>query len=720
MKAMALSMAQDELRHTEFAPAWWRRYGVARRGRAPRLADARSTAAAPEERALRNVIRLVPLRGGQLRALLSRCSTPPRTPTRDDAPAPRRRGRARAARVPLPEAWRFMWLDARPDVRASLARYLRYAFAVYEAEHGGGDGPSLARSPDELRAGVPDLAVSRDGSTRPSPTPSCWPRALRHRRRTCLAHAPARRRAVVIPCTTAASVSSLRASPPLPRQFTPGASGAHCGRAGSPRPNDTANDPRPHRYRPHRQASALLHPVVAARAACRAVGPVARRSAGRWRTSRSRAPARTRRSRGTRAQWSSQRSVLVTPGCRRRTMPCDALLAQWPATQRLRLWHHPQPRVPTHDEQLRAPAQWSSHWSPSVTSRCRRTPPGACYPVTRDAAVEVVAPPAARRAHRTPSSRCCARSPSPGPHCRRGVGRRRGDRRRLDRRRRHDHGRRLDERGRRFDGRRRRLDERRRRFDGRGRRLDERGRRRFDEVGEARRAWSRRAGWARTPRRRRARGAGGTPFLGRGAPPRGRSGARRSSRGGAAGGPLRGVGRGGEGRRRQGASPSPRAERPTPIERERRGEPGDDGDIGPFERAAGVAGRAPGATGRRPRERARAREPSWSGGRRRCAALGCVATWGDGRGVAGAPRWPGAPRPRGARAAWDGLAALEASPGRVRRSGRTTRRSLRARRPVMPKAAVCLPPGERVRRAAADHRPDGGPRAAAGEPVVRP
>jgi len=49
-----------------------------------------------------------------------------------------------------------------PEVRASLGRYLRYAFAVYESRHGGGDGPFPTRTAEELHAGIPDLAVSRD------------------------------------------------------------------------------------------------------------------------------------------------------------------------------------------------------------------------------------------------------------------------------------------------------------------------------------------------------------------------------------------------------------------------------------------------------------------------------------------------------------------------------------------------------------------------------
>ncbi len=165
MKAMALSMAQDELRHTELcARVVEAAGGVARvevERPVSRMPEHRGCS--PEERALRNVIfgscLSEVVNCARFVALLDATEDPYlRDVTRQLLADEAAHGQLGYHYL---EAWR-PWLDARPDVRASLARYLRYAFAVYEAEHGGLDGPFPARSPDELRAGIPDLAVSRD------------------------------------------------------------------------------------------------------------------------------------------------------------------------------------------------------------------------------------------------------------------------------------------------------------------------------------------------------------------------------------------------------------------------------------------------------------------------------------------------------------------------------------------------------------------------------
>lgn len=55
------------------------------------------------------------------------------------------------------EAWRD-WLDTHDDVRASLARYLRHAFAVLERQLSGAGAPPKALTTDERALGIPDPA----------------------------------------------------------------------------------------------------------------------------------------------------------------------------------------------------------------------------------------------------------------------------------------------------------------------------------------------------------------------------------------------------------------------------------------------------------------------------------------------------------------------------------------------------------------------------------
>ncbi len=165
MKAMALSMAQDELRHTELCARVVEAVGGVARIEVDRATSLmpEHRGCAPEERALRNVIfgscLSEVVNCARFVALLDATTDPYlRDVTRQLLADEVAHGQLGYHYL---EAWR-PWLDARPEVRASLARYLRYAFAVYESQHGGGDGPFPARSPEELGVGIPDLAVSRD------------------------------------------------------------------------------------------------------------------------------------------------------------------------------------------------------------------------------------------------------------------------------------------------------------------------------------------------------------------------------------------------------------------------------------------------------------------------------------------------------------------------------------------------------------------------------
>ncbi len=55
------------------------------------------------------------------------------------------------------EEWR-PWLDANPEVTASLARYLRHAFVVLEKQLSGAGAPSRTLTDDERALGLPDPA----------------------------------------------------------------------------------------------------------------------------------------------------------------------------------------------------------------------------------------------------------------------------------------------------------------------------------------------------------------------------------------------------------------------------------------------------------------------------------------------------------------------------------------------------------------------------------
>ena len=165
MKAMALSMAQDELRHTELCARVVEALGGVARVEVERATSLmpEHRGCSPEERALRNVIYgscvSEVVNAARFVALLDATGDPYlRDVTRQLLADEVAHGQFGFHYL---EAWR-PWLEERPEVRASLGRYLRYAFAVYESRHGGGDGPFPARTAAELHAGLPDLAVSRD------------------------------------------------------------------------------------------------------------------------------------------------------------------------------------------------------------------------------------------------------------------------------------------------------------------------------------------------------------------------------------------------------------------------------------------------------------------------------------------------------------------------------------------------------------------------------
>lgn len=165
MKAMVLSMAHDELRHTELCGQVVEALGGEARVELA-VASAQMPAhrgCSPEERALRNVIY-----GSCLSEVVNSARFVALLDVTRDAYLRDATRRLLADEVAhgqfgyhYLDAWR-PWLDAHPDARASIARYLRYAFAVYERDLSGGRGPFEARTDDELHAGLPDLAASRE------------------------------------------------------------------------------------------------------------------------------------------------------------------------------------------------------------------------------------------------------------------------------------------------------------------------------------------------------------------------------------------------------------------------------------------------------------------------------------------------------------------------------------------------------------------------------
>lgn len=165
-KVVMLRMAQDELRHTETCGRVVQALGgepVCRVNlRVSPLATHRGCS--PEERALRNVLYTT--------CLSEMVAVARFVDTLDTMTDPYLRDMTRLLLSDeilhgqfgfhYLQAWR-PWLDAHPDVRASLERYLRHAFAVLEEALA---GPPVSRSvrltEDEIALGLPDPVRTRD------------------------------------------------------------------------------------------------------------------------------------------------------------------------------------------------------------------------------------------------------------------------------------------------------------------------------------------------------------------------------------------------------------------------------------------------------------------------------------------------------------------------------------------------------------------------------
>ena len=161
--AVALRMGQDELRHAETCAGVVRAMGgEARRSRDTRPdAIARHPGASDEERALRNVIFTTCLSEmnsvSYFVASLERMEDPYlRAVTRRLLADEVLHGRFGFAYL---EAWS-PWLDAHPEVRASVGGYLRFAFAVVEREFTRGEHLPFTSFPDDDALGVLPPSVS--------------------------------------------------------------------------------------------------------------------------------------------------------------------------------------------------------------------------------------------------------------------------------------------------------------------------------------------------------------------------------------------------------------------------------------------------------------------------------------------------------------------------------------------------------------------------------
>ena len=156
--AMALSMAQDELRHTELCAEVVRAMG----GDARCEADLTFAAlpvhgrVTPEERALRNVVY-----GSCLSEMVNSARF---VDALEEITEPVTRDATRRLLADEVEHARFgfcyldamaPWLDAHPGVRASLGEYLRRAFKTFERAYAG-SGARAQRSDDERALGLPD------------------------------------------------------------------------------------------------------------------------------------------------------------------------------------------------------------------------------------------------------------------------------------------------------------------------------------------------------------------------------------------------------------------------------------------------------------------------------------------------------------------------------------------------------------------------------------
>jgi hypothetical protein len=159
--AVVLRMAQDEVRHAEICGQVVAALGGDARARmlVPREVQpvAPHAGCGPEERALRNVIY-----GCCMSEIVNAARFVDSLDTMTD-PFLRDATRRLLADERLHgqfgfhylEAWRD-WLEHHADVRASIAKYLRHAFAVLERQLSGVGAPQRALTLDHVALGVPD------------------------------------------------------------------------------------------------------------------------------------------------------------------------------------------------------------------------------------------------------------------------------------------------------------------------------------------------------------------------------------------------------------------------------------------------------------------------------------------------------------------------------------------------------------------------------------
>jgi hypothetical protein len=159
--AVVLRMGQDELRHAEVCGE-----AIARLGGAPRIEDpvavqpiARHPGCTPEERALRNVVY-----GCALSEIVNTARFVDALDSMSD-PFLKDVTRQLLSDEVLHGQFGFFyldewrdWLDANPEVKVSLARYLRHAFVVLEKQLSGTGGAPKALTEDERALGLPDPA----------------------------------------------------------------------------------------------------------------------------------------------------------------------------------------------------------------------------------------------------------------------------------------------------------------------------------------------------------------------------------------------------------------------------------------------------------------------------------------------------------------------------------------------------------------------------------
>ena len=157
---MALSMAQDEVRHAELCADVVRALGGDPRVEADLTVGALPThgRATPEERALRNVVY-----GSCLSEMVNSARFVDALETTTE---PVTRDATRRLLADEVEHARFgfryldvmaPWLDAHPGVRASLGRYLRRAFKTFERAYAG-SGARARLTAHERALGLPDPA----------------------------------------------------------------------------------------------------------------------------------------------------------------------------------------------------------------------------------------------------------------------------------------------------------------------------------------------------------------------------------------------------------------------------------------------------------------------------------------------------------------------------------------------------------------------------------